>query len=318
MSLITSCPACSTRFKIVPDQLKISDGWVRCGQCAEIFDASTRIEPDPLLKPRHQLFPVLTETAQPSGPTPVESPSIPGNSPADPRTGATEAAPSPTPTPTEEDSAEASRSGIVTDIPPDWFAHPDAKTTVEASPGEWAPLPDVEPEFVKAAKRRERWTRPWVRVVLSLLCLLCVGALGAQVLVHQRDRVAAQRPDWVPAIQGLCTWLDCEIGPLKDTDSVVIDATRFTKLASLNGQDVFQLEVTLKNKAAHAVASPALELTLTNTQDEAVVRKVFMAKNYLPAPELAAQAERPVTLSLKVTSDTPGKISGYRIALFHP
>jgi predicted Zn finger-like uncharacterized protein len=40
MSLITSCPACGTMFRVVPDQLKISEGWVRCGHCAEIFDAS--------------------------------------------------------------------------------------------------------------------------------------------------------------------------------------------------------------------------------------------------------------------------------------
>src|SRR3954462_11822221 len=40
MSLITSCPSCGTMFRVVPDQLKISEGWVRCGHCAEIFDAT--------------------------------------------------------------------------------------------------------------------------------------------------------------------------------------------------------------------------------------------------------------------------------------
>jgi predicted Zn finger-like uncharacterized protein len=34
MSLITRCPACGTMFKVVPDQLRISEGWVRCGQCS--------------------------------------------------------------------------------------------------------------------------------------------------------------------------------------------------------------------------------------------------------------------------------------------
>ena len=40
MRLITRCPACGTLFKVVPDQLRISEGWVRCGQCAEVFDAT--------------------------------------------------------------------------------------------------------------------------------------------------------------------------------------------------------------------------------------------------------------------------------------
>src|SRR4051812_23314529 len=40
MGLITRCPTCGTMFKVVADQLKISEGWVRCGHCAEIFDAT--------------------------------------------------------------------------------------------------------------------------------------------------------------------------------------------------------------------------------------------------------------------------------------
>ncbi|HOF31808.1 MAG TPA: zinc-ribbon domain-containing protein, partial [Burkholderiaceae bacterium] len=43
MSLITRCPACGTMFRVVPDQLRISEGWVRCGQCAEVFDAARNL-----------------------------------------------------------------------------------------------------------------------------------------------------------------------------------------------------------------------------------------------------------------------------------
>src|SRR4051812_37874466 len=46
MSLITRCPACGTMFKVVPDQLRISEGWVRCGHCAEVFDASAYLQGD--------------------------------------------------------------------------------------------------------------------------------------------------------------------------------------------------------------------------------------------------------------------------------
>jgi predicted Zn finger-like uncharacterized protein len=43
MSLLTRCPACTTLYKVVPDQLRISQGWVKCGQCGEIFDASQHL-----------------------------------------------------------------------------------------------------------------------------------------------------------------------------------------------------------------------------------------------------------------------------------
>lgn len=39
MSLATRCTHCGTIFKVVQDQLKVSDGWVRCGRCNEVFNA---------------------------------------------------------------------------------------------------------------------------------------------------------------------------------------------------------------------------------------------------------------------------------------
>jgi predicted Zn finger-like uncharacterized protein len=39
MSLATRCPACQTVFRVVQDQLRVSEGWVRCGRCAEVFNA---------------------------------------------------------------------------------------------------------------------------------------------------------------------------------------------------------------------------------------------------------------------------------------
>lgn len=39
MSLATSCPSCGTVFRVVEDQLKVSEGWVRCGHCHDVFNA---------------------------------------------------------------------------------------------------------------------------------------------------------------------------------------------------------------------------------------------------------------------------------------
>jgi predicted Zn finger-like uncharacterized protein len=39
-SLATRCPACHTVFRVVQDQLRVSEGWVRCGRCSEVFNAS--------------------------------------------------------------------------------------------------------------------------------------------------------------------------------------------------------------------------------------------------------------------------------------
>jgi predicted Zn finger-like uncharacterized protein len=36
----TRCPACKTVFRVVADQLRVSEGWVRCGRCTNVFSAT--------------------------------------------------------------------------------------------------------------------------------------------------------------------------------------------------------------------------------------------------------------------------------------
>ncbi len=37
MALATTCPQCKTSFRVVPDQLKLRRGYVRCGRCRHVF-----------------------------------------------------------------------------------------------------------------------------------------------------------------------------------------------------------------------------------------------------------------------------------------
>lgn len=43
MSLVTSCPACSTSFYVSPEQLSSHHGDVRCSQCEHVFNAHYRL-----------------------------------------------------------------------------------------------------------------------------------------------------------------------------------------------------------------------------------------------------------------------------------
>jgi len=55
MSLATRCPACGTIFRVVQDQLRVSEGWVRCGQCQEVFhgiEALFDLDNDPIVAAR--------------------------------------------------------------------------------------------------------------------------------------------------------------------------------------------------------------------------------------------------------------------------
>lgn len=43
MSLATRCTDCGTVFRVVQDQLKVSEGWVRCGRCSAVFNAQEHL-----------------------------------------------------------------------------------------------------------------------------------------------------------------------------------------------------------------------------------------------------------------------------------
>ena len=48
MNLATRCTACGTVFRVVQDQLRVSEGWVRCGRCREVFNAVENLVDAPL------------------------------------------------------------------------------------------------------------------------------------------------------------------------------------------------------------------------------------------------------------------------------
>ena len=70
MALATTCPHCKTSFKVVPDQLKLRRGLVRCGICQQVFsgiDHLRYVDDTARIGPR-----VTTEPAAPPvAPTPV-------------------------------------------------------------------------------------------------------------------------------------------------------------------------------------------------------------------------------------------------------
>lgn len=68
MSQVTRCPACGTRFKVVADQLRISQGWVRCGVCHEVFDASEDLQPLPAAPLKGAGSPAADEAARNEAP----------------------------------------------------------------------------------------------------------------------------------------------------------------------------------------------------------------------------------------------------------
>lgn len=324
MSLITRCPACGTLFKVVPDQLRISEGWVRCGHCADVFEASANLQGN-------------------AGPgervAAIEAPSPPIAHPAAAQAGETgpESGVFASSLNTEIDEAipfEAPDSAQIDAEAQALVEHPlDRPFELRRQDeGEAPPLhrlraepPDDEPEaglhdvsFVREARRKAFWARPRprLRAALVLAALALAIVLALQIGLHDRDRLAAAYPALRPWLAKLCAPPSCSIGPLRKIEAIAIDSSSFNKLRG----DAYRLSVTLKNQAGIEVAMPALELTLTDGQDQPVVRRVLMPAELGPgANVIAAASEWSGSLALAVAAGSPGaRIAGYRLLAFYP
>ncbi len=348
MSLLTRCPACTTIYKVVPDQLRISQGWVKCGQCGDIFDAT------------QQLVQIEQPAATPAhpGPANVDSPA-----PALEASRAIEAELEAEADPTNgreapEAAFSAHVSVVETELPDSGpasdfarelalFAKSRGKTgqldgTTEqaeifdgasatpasgallkvasqdeatAEPSEDAPAL-AEPTFMRNARRALFWRKPWVRATLIMSVLMLSLMLVTQAVYRERHYLNAAQPQWRPALQAFCKALGCQIMPLQRIEALVIDVATFNTL----GDDRFQLAFSLKNSASVPLAAPSIELTLTDLQDRVVARHVFSARDIDSARQELAPASTwhaSVPLALADTS-LARRIVGYRVLAFYP
>jgi predicted Zn finger-like uncharacterized protein len=312
-------------FKVVPDQLRISEGWVRCGHCAEVFDASAYLQREEA--PAAQSHTVETEAPRRESIGAQAEPESEGfASSLHTEVPESEGLAS---DPPDSELIEATARSLVEhpldrpfELRREDPAHAQKMERGDAElPVRTAAPPEPEPaledlSFVQQARREEVWHRPAMRVALLLLFLAMSTLLVLQIALKDRDRLAAANPGLRPWLARLCEPLHCTIRPPRQIDAVAIDSSSFNKLRP----DAFRLNVTLKNDSAIDVAMPALELTLTDGQDQPLVRRVVTPEELGPnAIVIPAASEWSGSLGLVVaTNEASGRIAGYRLLVFYP
>ncbi len=174
---------------------------------------------------------------------------------------------------------------------------------------------DESPEvsFVVAARRKAFWRKPAVRVVLVLVVLLLTLGLAGQMVIQERDRIAAMDARARPWLQRLCEPLRCEVAPRRQIADMVIDSSSFNKARG----DSYQLAFAMKSKADIPLAMPAVELTLTDAQDQPVLRRVLLPTDMGAPAELPARGEWSTSVSVIVTTGG-ARVAGYRLLAFYP
>lgn len=294
--MLSRCPNCKTTFRVTSEQLKARLGQVRCGACQQVFNALDA------------LVDALPDTQSTAPPAPVWR----------------DAAAAPLEPLESRDSATSKRSFhslLSKEVSPDL---PLVQTTTNTD-ADIDELTDDDVEAIDTSNDEQndavssqpqpklrRW--PW-----AIAAGIAAIAFIAQIAIHYRVEIAVLSPEARPALEALCDVAMCTVDLPSKVELLSIEAS---DLHPVNPTAPTQLELTatLRNRAPFSQTWPYLELTITDTADSAVARRVITPQEYLPrgrdaASGFASQSDNTVNVFL-TTAGLPA--SGYRLYLFYP
>jgi predicted Zn finger-like uncharacterized protein len=171
------------------------------------------------------------------------------------------------------------------------------------------------PEFLEEEAPRSRFNVAW-----GLAALLALAALLLQLAYQYRTELATLAPQMKPYLVEGCRFLDCEVRLPRRPNLLSIESSDLQ--GDKRGANLIVLHAVIRNRAPFPQELPALELTLTDSLDRAVVRRVLSPDEYLSGAMrdsrqkgIAPGAEA----TLRVLFDTGGVGAvGYRLYLFYP
>lgn len=291
----TCCPGCQTTFRVTPEQIKARAGKVRCGQCQVVFNAL-----DSLLDETGHTANALPKTT----PTETATPAILSTSTAITEIDALlETVSEPVAAePLSEAAAQelAKVSGLI--VP--------RETTEIPGYSKWAEGVMSSPALPPPGKPAR-----WPSILATLLLVL---VLGGQLAYHFRSEIAVTAPNLRPILEALSEALGTDIPLPHHAELVSIETSDLQ--ADPAQSKLLVLQATLRNRAAYGQAYPLLELSLTDTQDNAIVRRVFQPKDYLPPqnpPDQAFPAHTDIAVRLWIEVKEISA-AGYRLYVFYP
>jgi predicted Zn finger-like uncharacterized protein len=288
MSLLTRCTRCRTLFRVTPAQLQARGGKVRCGRCMNVFDGFQALTVQDVEAASE---PVRFEERPEETPTPATPPSAPPETANDkvPRfSDALNAAREPAPAaarPQPQPSAATETHHDATAPPVPWWRG--------------NPLASTSPNRLWGAG-----------------CALAFVLLAFQVIYAGRGELAARHPELRAFFTSLCAHVGCTIPFPHDPTLVRIEASD-VRMVDISRPQLVQLTATLRSYAGYYVAYPALDLVLTNANEHALARRVFVPREYLGSnrdPKVGFAPHAEITIALDLDTGNQNA-AGFRLDL---
>jgi hypothetical protein len=136
---------------------------------------------------------------------------------------------------------------------------------------------EEEPEFIRADKSR---ARHGFSIIFGGGSVLLAALIALQLAVIFRAELLARIPQARNALVQLCGVFGCAVGWPTQVDQLAVIGS---ELQTIPGTDVLELTAVIRNRAGFRQALPAVEVTLTDSLNRPIARKVFTPADYLAA-----------------------------------
>jgi predicted Zn finger-like uncharacterized protein len=351
MSLATRCTACGTVFRVVQDQLKVSEGWVRCGRCDEVFNALEGLfdlereppptGPLPAASTAQKPGPAVPQTGKP--PEPYDEHGWPVTSPADEwqqaslperihadllstrpgDQGPPGAYFAPHTSPRGDDAAESANARWDAELLTDVAAQEtqiaqrelDQLDDDEIDDDATRIMPQADaPEFVRHAERQARWKSPRMRVLVGLAVLVLGAALALQMTHHFRDTVAVRWPQTRTLLLEWCAAMKCTLEAPRRIEAISVESTTLARASATS--EAFRLQVNLRNRSDLPLSVPSVDLKLTDGSGALIARRMLSPRDFgSTLAALPPGTDTPLQMMLSTGSLA---ITGYTVEVFYP
>ena len=333
MQLITRCPQCKTAFAFDAAQIRVAQGWVRCGKCATLFESDKHLferkESIHPLSPRYEVD--LSNKGPRTEPQTIESDENGDSKSID--------------SVKLEDSSdeivklrsdlEALHDSLDETNSSAYKAYQNINNTIKPAKGNDAlntmqslseDLQDFQ-SFKSEQKHNNvehensnstgllkqanasAITRFSYGIVVTFLVFLSVG----QVLWIYREIIGAISAESHFFVQSICEIFDVELGWPKEPESLRIESSSF----KVSEEGPYRLKLRLKNHQDYAVMMPLFELTLLGSDESVLVRKIIKPEDLDLQKALAADKDLSIAFNLTIDPKITDQIVGYKIDFFY-
>jgi len=303
--MFTVCPKCALTLVVTAADLRVAQGYVRCGRCLNVFNALARLSEE-----RPAAAPEAQDTAAPQPPAPEPALSLPPVSAATEDTGEIEieldsgsvlvtsaraptapaesvqretlaAEPEPA-APVAGESQPAPAATAVTEpgAQPTWAAllpaDAEPSSPVEDPSAQQTNTPQQPPESAFELRTR----RPRAGLAWTLGAGALTIALALQLVNHYRDALAAS-PSLTGPLSAVYSALGVKLAPRWNIHAYDVRQLGASVAGTTAGEIVVRASV--KNSASRAQPLPLLRVTLQDRFGNRIAARDVPPADYLPS-----------------------------------